>query len=211
MKQFQKLSRYEKWIHLLLYLIGVVFMPMGVVLTIKSDLGVGGYDALNFALAQKLQIRVSFAIYLTALMVVFLTALIRKSFPRITTFIASFFLGIFTDIWEHVFFGLYIDGIIGRVTLLFLGILIISISVAAYVISVLPCNPTDDFVVALTERGVKLSTAKLGLDCCCVLVAIVLKGEIGFGTIACTFFIGPCVDWFQVKIRNFQNKWFKSN
>ena len=40
--------------NLALYGIGVGIMPMGVVLTINAHLGAGGYDALNFALAERL-------------------------------------------------------------------------------------------------------------------------------------------------------------
>lgn len=35
------------------YLTGIVLTPMGVVLTINSHAGAGGYDALNFAIADR--------------------------------------------------------------------------------------------------------------------------------------------------------------
>ena len=49
-------------VNLLLYLIGIGLMPMGVVLTVNSHLGAGGYDALNFALGDRLGINTSYAI-----------------------------------------------------------------------------------------------------------------------------------------------------
>ncbi len=64
-------------------------MPLGVVLTVNSHLGAGGYDALNFALGEKMGINTSLAIYMTA----FLAAVIRKKMLRITTFISFFFWG----------------------------------------------------------------------------------------------------------------------
>ena len=85
--------------NLALYGIGVGIMPMGVVLTINAHLGAGGYDALNFALAERLRINTSLGIYATAVLVVILTAFIRKGYPRLETFISSFFLGIFTDMY----------------------------------------------------------------------------------------------------------------
>lgn len=48
-------------VNLLLYLIGIGLMPFGVVLTINSHLGAGGYDALNFALGDRLGINTSYA------------------------------------------------------------------------------------------------------------------------------------------------------
>ena len=67
--------------NLALYGIGVGIMPMGVVLTINAHLGAGGYDALNFALAERLRINTSLGIYATAVLVVILTAFIRKGYP----------------------------------------------------------------------------------------------------------------------------------
>ena len=78
-----------------------------------------------------------------------------------------------------------------------IGMLIIAFAVAAYIISVLPSNPTDDLVVALSEKGVNIGTAKIGLDVLCVIIAIFLGGEIGIGTIICTFGLGPFINVFH--------------
>lgn len=68
-------------------------MLLGVVLTVNSHLGAGGYDALNFALGEKMGINTSLAIYMTAFLAVILAAVIRKKMLRITTFISFFFWG----------------------------------------------------------------------------------------------------------------------
>lgn len=55
--------RTKDWcVNLLLYLIGVGLMLLGVVLTVNSHLGAGGYDTLNFALGEKMGINTSLAI-----------------------------------------------------------------------------------------------------------------------------------------------------
>ena len=73
-------------------------------------------------------------------------------------------------------------------------------AVACYIISVFPTNPTDDLVVALHERGIRLGTAKVSLDAVCVILAVLLGGEIGIGTIVCTFGLGPVIDMFHRRI-----------
>lgn len=57
MNFWRKLNIHEKTTHLILYFIGVGIMPAGVVLTINAHLGAGGYDALNFILADILHIK----------------------------------------------------------------------------------------------------------------------------------------------------------
>ena len=130
-KELKNMTSAEWVQNLILYAIGVGIMPLGVVLTVNAHLGAGGYDALNFALGDKLHINTSFAIYGTAFLVL--------------------------------------------------------------------------FVVALHERGVKIGTAKIGLDAVCVILALLLGGEIGVGTIICTFGLGPIIDLFHREINKVLN------
>ncbi|PHV72066.1 membrane protein [Sporanaerobium hydrogeniformans] len=194
---FKKMTPME-WIkNLVLYTIGVGFMPLGVVLTINAHLGAGGYDALNFALADKLHINTSLAIYSTALLVLLLSAFIRRSYPRIETFLSSFFLGFFTDFWKGMLLNLEGTSIRSSFLLMLAGMLVIAFAVACYIISVFPTNPTDDLVVALNEKGISLGMAKMGLDVICVIIAFLLGGEIGVGTLICTLGLGPIIDVFH--------------
>lgn len=183
-------------VNLVLYIIGVFLMPFGVVLTINSHVGAGGYDALNFAIGDRLGISTSLAIYLTAIIAVILTAVIRRGFPRITTFISSFFLGLSTDFWKKMLGGIEGTGGMYSVVIFLVGLIFIAFAVASYVLSVFPTNPTDDLVVAVTEKGVRIGIAKIGFDAVCVVLAFIMGGEIGFGTIVCTFALGPVVDLF---------------
>lgn len=180
------------------YLFAVVFMPMGVVFTIKSHLGAGGYDALNFALAERMGISTSLAIYLTAGLAVILTALIRRGIPRISTFITSFFLGVTTDMWKQIL--VHVDGttMLNRIIFFLLGLAIIGLAIAAYIISGLPTNPTDDLIVALKEKGCPIRVSKIAFDALCVFLAFVFQGEIGVGTIICTFALGPIIEVFHL-------------
>lgn len=197
LNQYKNLTKRELLLHIVLYAAGIVFMPMGVVFTINAHLGANGYDALNFALAEVLNINTSLAIYMTAFVAVVITALIRKGFPRLTTFISSFLLGIFTDIWKQVFENLQGNTMAGRILLFVLGALLISIAVASYVLSIFPSNPTDDLIVAMDERGINLGLAKILMDGVCVAAAFFLGGEIGVCTIIITFGLGPVINLFR--------------
>lgn len=187
-----------QWVqNLILYAIGVGLMPLGVVLTVNAHLGAGGYDALNFALAERLGLPTSLAIYGTAFAVLVLAALVRRSYPRLETFVSSFFLGLSTDFWRGILAGVQGRSLPVSALLLAAGMVVVAFAVACYMISVFPTNPTDDFVTALHERGVSIGAAKMGLDAVCVALAFLLGGEIGVGTIVCTFGLGPIIDGFH--------------
>lgn len=187
----------EKITHLLLYLVGVGIMPAGVVLTINAHMGAGGYDALNFILADILHIKTSYAIYGTAFLILLMAAAIRKSSPRIETFVSSFLMGIFTDLWKTILNGIEGTYFATSLMLMIIGIIIVAFAAACYMISIFPTNPSDDLIVALNERGCKISIAKISFDIICVVLAFVLGGEIGVGTIIITVFLGPVIDFFH--------------
>jgi len=195
-QKWKSLTSTEKIKHVILYLIGVGIMPLGVVLTINAHLGSGGYDALNFALADKLKINTSIAIYGTAFIILIITAVIRRGFPRIQTFISSFLLGIFTDLWKAAFKGIEGTDILSSSVMFIAGMIVIGFAVACYMISIFPTNPSDDFLVALKEKNWNIGLAKILLDGTCVVLALLLGGEIGVGTIICTFGLGPVIDVF---------------
>ena len=197
LKSWNTFSTREKLTHLVLYLIGVGIMPAGAVLTINAHLGAGGYDALNFVLADLLHIRTSLAIYSTAFIILITAALIRKSYPRVETFISSFFLGISTDFWKTVLSGFEGKDFMTGLLLLVTGITIIAVAVASYMISIFPTNPSDDLILALKERGCKIGIAKMSFDIICVVLAFLLGGEIGIGTIIVTLCLGPVIDFFH--------------
>ena len=200
LKELRELSLSE-WIkNLVLYFIGVGIMPAGVVLTVNAHLGAGGYDALNFALADRLHVNPSIAIYITSFIVLVIAALVRRSRIRPETFISSFFLGLSTDFWKMVFSGVEGTKVIVSVGMTLTGLVIIAFAVACYMISVFPTNPTDDLILAFHERGVRIAAAKLSLDVTCVVLAFFLGGEIGAGTIICTFGAGPVVGVFHRQI-----------
>ena len=127
---------------------------MGVVLTIKPTWR-RGIRCPEFALAERLRINTSLGIYATAVLVVILTAFIRKGYPRLETFISSFFLGIFTDMWKTALAPVQGTGLAASLLIMAAGVVVVAFAVACYIISVFPTNPTDDLVVALHERGDK--------------------------------------------------------
>ena len=179
--------RHSCCVNLVLYLIGIILMPVGVVMTIMSGLGAGGYDAWNFALAGLLGQPVSSGIYISSVCVILLTAVIRRRIPRFTTFITSFLLGVFTDLWQRICLNSGISTL--HPYLLFAGgMIIVAFCAAAYMEGDLPPGPTDDLVVAFHRKG-------LGLG-----------GEIGAGTVLLTFGLGPLIGGFHTYILKAVNK-----
>ena len=56
----------------------------------------------------------------------------------------------------------------------------------------------------MKEKGIRIGVAKIGLDIVCVVLAILLGGEIGVGTVVCTLGLGPVVDLFYGWLQKIQ-------
>lgn len=170
-------------------------MTLGVSLTVKSEIGAGAYDSINFGLAQVLNINVSLAIWLTSFLVVIIAAIIRRKFLKLTTFITALIVGASTDMWVMIIKNIVFNTIIEKVFAFLIGICLVAIGIAIYIIPKLPANPTDDLMVALTEeKEISIRKAKLAIDITCIIIAFLLKGPIGVGTIVATVLVGPLVD-----------------
>lgn len=187
----------------IIFLFGILVMTSGVSLTVKSEIGAGAYDSINFGLSELLKINVSIAIWITSFIVVIITSIIRRSFPKLATFVTAIMIGISTDMWVIIFKIISLNTIFEKVIAFFTGIVLISTGIAMYIIPKLPANPTDDLMVALTEeKGISIMKAKLLIDTTCILIAFALKGPIGIGTIFATVLIGPLIDIINKRIMN---------
>lgn len=178
-----------------MFLIGILLMTLGASLTVKSEVGAGAYDSINFGLAKLLNINVSIAIWITSFIIVVIAAIIRKKFLKLTTFITAIIIGTSTDMWVIIIRNIDLNTIYLKVFTFFIGICLVAIGVAIYIIPKLPVNPTDDLMVTLKEeKDMSIMKAKLTIDIICIIIAFVLKGPIGIGTIIATFLVGPLID-----------------
>ncbi|AJH01934.1 hypothetical protein LF65_05417 [Clostridium beijerinckii] len=101
-------------------------MTLGVLLTVKSEVGAGAYDSINFRLANLLKINVSIAIWLTSFIVVIVTSIIRRKFLKLTTFLTDIVLGISTDMWVMIIKNISFNTIAEIVFTFSIGICLIS-------------------------------------------------------------------------------------
>ena len=67
----------------------------------------------------------------------------------------------------------------------------------------MPPNAIDYLVLTLSETyKIKLGTIKLIVDFICIVLALIVKGPIGIGTILATVLLGPMINIVQKPIEN---------
>jgi uncharacterized protein len=185
------------------FITGLFIMTFGVCLTIKADLGVGAWDALNVALTEMVGLTIGTWVMIDGAVLIFVNALLLKRRPEFLSLLTIIIIGSLVDFWILIVFKSWVvSGFIIQLVTLVLGLFIIGVGAAIYLQAKFPASPIDSFMLAIKERfRVNLMAAKTIGELTALVPALFLRGPIGFGTIIITFLIGPfiqiCFPYFE--------------
>ncbi len=185
----------------LLFLIGIIILTLGVALTIKADFGVGPWDAVNVALNRIYGLSIGTFAIIIAVIITIMNGLLREGKFNFYTLITALLLGIFTDFWCYIIGWIIVgNGLLIRLFCFALGIILLSFGIALYIRLGLAPNSLDDFMVTLGEKfNIKISVSKLVVDVLGLIIALLLHGPIGLGTLIITIALGPLIGFFDKK------------
>jgi uncharacterized protein len=183
---------------LLFWLLGVVILSLGASLTIKANIGVGAWDALNVGLSRIYGLTVGSFVIIIGIIILFVNAILMKSRPEYLAVFAFFIIGSLIDFWLLVVLRNFEPNeFILKLVTLILGLLIIGLGVAMYIQPKFPLNPLDNFMMGISKRfGVSLVVAKTIGELIALVLALIVKGPIGIGTVIVTVGIGPSIQLF---------------
>lgn len=192
----------KKYTRYLVFIIGILVLTFGVAIQSKSGLGVGPWDALNFGLSEKFGLTTGQWMWILSAVALILSAVIKKGLPNILTFITVLLVGGCIDFWVLVVLkNVQFEGTVLRYSMYCLGTVICAFGVAMYLLPRLPQNPIDYLMVTIQDKfNMKVMYAKLLIDITCFVIAFILKGPIGVGTILALVLVGPLVGIFEKMI-----------
>ncbi len=187
-------------INILYFLIGLLFISIGINLTIVSQFGVGGWDAVQIAMTNTFGFSIGVWINIWAFLYLSICAILEKKRIRFECFLTSILLGLCIDIGKPIISLIQIHTMPLQAITFLIGLVIIALGAGIYLVPKFPPNPIDYLMVVLTQRfQISIRVAKWiteGVGCA---LAWFLKGPIGTGTILLLLFIGPCIQFFYKK------------
>ena len=183
---------------IMFFLIGLLFLSLGISLTIISGLGSGAWDALNVGLAQTIGLTPGSWVVLVGVILIVVNAFLLKKRPDIGAIITLFLTGIFTDFWLlQMFDELVLSIMLEKLGIFFSGMLSMGIGLAVYIQAKFSLSPIDNLMMALRARfGFNLMVAKTVGEMFALSLAFFFNGPIGIGTLIVTFGIGPLIQLF---------------
>ena len=192
----------------LFYILGLIIIALGITLTIKADLGAGAWDAVNVGLSESVGLTVGNWVMIIGGILIFSNALIAKEKPDLFAVITILVLGQVIDFWMLMVLGEWsVEGFLPQLVLLLTGVVVIAFGVSLYLQPKFSLNPVDGFMVALQKRfNLNLRVAKTITEVFALVVAFLLGGPIGLGTVVILVLIGPAIQFFDPKANRVMNK-----
>ncbi|SDN74378.1 YczE/YyaS/YitT family protein [Alkalicoccus daliensis] len=188
------------------YLLGLISVSFGISLILLSELGAGPWDAFFVALQQNLGLTVGSWTFIIGFILILINGLLLKQRPDFSALITMFLIGSFLDFWLiFVFIDMELSLLTFRFLALFAGIFCIGAGVASYMQSNFARNPIDhSMIVFHTLTGKSLAFSKTFLEVSVLLIALIIGGPIGLGTVIIAFGIGPLIQFFHKRVTTFR-------
>lgn len=174
---------------------GLFLFGIGIVMTIKSNLGTAPWDALHLGLIHYLPLTLGQVSQLTGILVIVVSYFLGMK-PGWGTLANMYFIGVFIDI---IMDSKWIPDPIhwsSQIGLLLAGILIIGWGSFFYLSAALGAGPRDSFMVgAITKTGWPVWKIRTVIESTVAIIGYFLGGPIGIGTIIIALTLGPSIQW----------------
>jgi len=203
--QRNKLKNYI--IRISIYVFGLVLSSFGIALALKSQLGVSAWDAVFAALGRITPFTIgtwSIAIQFTFWSI---TALINKK-AQVTCIVPIVIRGISLDCAKYFISFLSIEITTLNSYVLFLsGYVLVAIGIGVYVSVGFPRLPIDSLMIAISKLlSWSINKSRFLIESTGFITAMILKGDIGIGTIIITLSIAPLITIVQKIIKQVLEK-----
>jgi uncharacterized protein len=175
------------------FTIGLLVLAFGITLTIKGkDLGIGPWDVFHYGLFLKFGLTIGTWSIIAGLVILLITGLATKSFPKIGAFLNMLLIGLFIDFFNFIIPDT--SSIVVQSILFAAGTIIVGYGIGLYVSADFGAGPRDGLMLLIVEKtGWKIQWVRNGIEVAVFLLGWMLGGPVGIGTVIIAFFLGSVV------------------
>lgn len=164
----------------------------GVYLTIHADIGAGPWDVFNLGLSKTFGILYGNASITVSLIILAVDIAMREPIG-LAMFIDAVTVGKTVDFFNWLDLFPSPETLFGSVVLMFVGLVIINVTMMFYMMAALGCGPRDTLLVGLKRRIKRLPIGAINilLHVTVTLTGYLMGGKAGIGTLIFAFCNGP--------------------
>lgn len=181
------------WLRFTKLLFGLILYGLGIVMTMKANLGFAPWDVFHQGTANVFGITIGSASIAIGLVICIVVALAGEKLG-LGTILNMLVIGLVVD--AALFLGIIptMNGWIQGVAMMAAGLLVISLASYFYIDSGFGAGPRDSLMVVLERKtGLPVGVCRAIVEGSAVLVGWILGGPVGLGTVLAAFGIGFCI------------------
>lgn len=172
---------------------GLFLYALGIVLTIKANIGYGPWEVFHVGLGMSVGISIGNASIIVGLIVVGVTLFMGEKIG-VGTILNMILIGFFLDVILSSNIVPIIDNIYLGVLVLIIGLFIISFGSYFYIGSGFGAGPRDGLMVALARKTkLPIGLIRSMIELIATIMGWLLGGMVGIGTLISVFAIGFCI------------------
>ena len=175
------------------FFVGLLVLALGISLTIKGkDLGIGPWDVFHYGLFKQLGLTIGTWSIIVGFIILLITGIGTKSFPKIGAFLNMLFIGIFIDLFNFLLPNP--DSLLAQSVIFTIGIFVVGYGIGLYVSADLGAGPRDSLMLLVVEKtGWKIQWVRNGMEILVFFFGWLLGGPVGIGTVIIALGLGSIV------------------
>jgi uncharacterized membrane protein YczE len=174
-------------------LVGIPVLGIGIAMTLQARLGVSPYDVLHQGIAAKTGRSVGTVVIVVGIVILVFWIPLRQR-PGLGTLLNTLTVGLVIDLAVRVVPEPEL--LAARIPLLVAGIAITGLGMGLYIGAGLGPGPRDGLMTGLAAKGFPLWAVRTVLELAALAAGWMLGGNVGIGTVAFAFSIGPLGHFF---------------
>ncbi|MDX9800277.1 MAG: hypothetical protein RBT69_02945 [Spirochaetia bacterium] len=174
-------------------LLGLFLYSLGIVFTIRANIGYAPWDVFHAGLNKTFGITMGSASIIVGAVLVVITVLMGEKIG-LGTLLNMVLIGVFLDILLNITLIPVMKNWLAGLALMIAGLFVISIASYFYIGSGFGAGPRDSLMVALTRKtGLPVGFCRGTIELSAVIIGWLLGGMAGVGTVISGFAIGFCI------------------
>lgn len=191
-KIYAILTRVKHFFFRILSLItGIIFYAIGIVITIKANIGYAPWDVFHVGLANSTGLSIGTMSIIVGI-IIGIVVVIQGEKLGLGTILNMVFIGVFVDIiFSHI--PLAKNFATGTIMLI-AGLFVVSLGSYFYIKAAFGAGPRDSLMVVLARKTkFPVGLCRFALEFLVLLAGWLLGGMVGFGTVLAVIAIGFCI------------------
>jgi uncharacterized membrane protein YczE len=176
--------------------VGLFLFALGVVLTLRSGLGLGPWDVLHQGISRHTPLTFGQASQLVGAVVIGVGLVLRVR-PGLGTVLNMLLIGFFVDrlLAVHVIPLAAPYGLAAQLGMDVTGVLLVGLGSGLYIRAKLGAGPRDGLMLGLHRvTGVRVAVTRAALEITVAIAGFLLGGTVGIGTLVFALGVGPAVE-----------------